>query len=84
MLKRFFTDRLRGLEEQARPGSAGRSPDLVVQVKAWRANCRRPTVCRYLAGDAMIWRVKVCQTGLVASVSGSTLWRWLHQDAIRP
>jgi hypothetical protein len=26
----------------------------------------------------------VCQSGLVASVSGSTLWRWLHQDAIRP
>ena len=22
--------------------------------------------------------------GLVASVSGSTLWRWLHEDAIRP
>jgi hypothetical protein len=21
---------------------------------------------------------------LVASISGSTLWRWLHQDAIRP
>jgi hypothetical protein len=26
----------------------------------------------------------VCQSGLVASISGSTLWRWLHQDAIRP
>lgn len=27
---------------------------------------------------------EVGQTGLVASVSGSTIWRWLHQDAIRP
>jgi hypothetical protein len=27
---------------------------------------------------------EVCETGLVASISGSTLWRWLHQDAIRP
>jgi hypothetical protein len=27
---------------------------------------------------------QVQQSGLVASVSGSTLWRWLHQDAIRP
>src|SRR5205085_12482818 len=27
---------------------------------------------------------ELCQTGLVASVSGSTIWRWLHQDAIRP
>ncbi len=26
----------------------------------------------------------VCQTGLVAQVSGTTLWRWLHEDAIRP
>jgi len=24
------------------------------------------------------------QSGLVASISGSTLWRWLHEDAIRP
>jgi hypothetical protein len=27
---------------------------------------------------------QACQTGLVASVSGRTIWRWLHQDAIRP
>jgi hypothetical protein len=27
---------------------------------------------------------QVQQSGLVASVSGSTLWRWLHEDAIRP
>jgi hypothetical protein len=26
----------------------------------------------------------VQQSGLVASISGSTLWRWLHEDAIRP
>jgi len=25
-----------------------------------------------------------CATGLVASISGSTVWRWLHEDAIRP
>ena len=24
------------------------------------------------------------RTGLVASISGSTIWRWLHNDAIRP
>jgi len=27
---------------------------------------------------------QVCQSGLVASISGSTIWRWLHHDAIRP
>jgi len=26
----------------------------------------------------------VCQSGLVASISGSTIWRWLHEDAIGP
>ena len=26
----------------------------------------------------------VCQSGLVAQLSQTTLWRWLHQDAIRP
>lgn len=25
-----------------------------------------------------------CRSGIVASVSGSTVWRWLHEDAIRP
>lgn len=27
---------------------------------------------------------EVCNAGLVASISGSTIWRWLHTDAIRP
>ncbi len=27
---------------------------------------------------------QVRQSGLVASISGITVWRWLHQDAIRP
>ena len=25
-----------------------------------------------------------CQSGLVATISGSTVWRWLNEDAIRP
>lgn len=24
------------------------------------------------------------RSGLVAAISGSTIWRWLHEDAIRP
>jgi len=27
---------------------------------------------------------QVCQSGLVAQISETTLWRWLHEDAIRP
>jgi len=59
-------------------------PDLVVQVKAWA--CELPAthdlpLSRWRCDDLAR---EVCQTGLVASISGSTIWRWLHQDAIRP
>src|SRR5580692_7735664 len=59
-------------------------PDLVVQVKAWA--CELPAthdlpLSRWSTTDLAR---EVCQSGLVASISGSTLWRWLHQDAIRP
>jgi hypothetical protein len=59
-------------------------PDLVVQVKAWA--CELPAahdlpLSRWSTTDLAR---EVCETGLVASISGSTLWRWLHQDAIRP
>jgi len=58
-------------------------PELVVQVKAWA--CELPAqhgrpLSRWSTADL----VQVQQSGLVASVTGSTLWRWLHEDAIRP
>jgi hypothetical protein len=59
-------------------------PELVVQVKAWA--CELPAthelpLSRWSTSDLVR---EVCHSGLVASISGSTLWRWLHQDAIRP
>ena len=59
-------------------------PDLVVQVKALA--CELPSqhgrpLSRWSTGDLV---QDVQQSGLVASLSGSTLWRWLHEDAIRP
>lgn len=59
-------------------------PDLVVQVKALA--CELPVkygrpLSRWSTSDLV---QHVQQSGLVASVSGSTLWRWLHEDAIRP
>jgi hypothetical protein len=56
----------------------------VVQIKAWA--CELPAqrdlpLSRWSTSDLVR---EVCRTGLVASLSGSTLWRWLHQDAIRP
>src|SRR6202171_365700 len=59
-------------------------PELVVQIKALA--CELPAtygvpLSRWNTPD--IAR-QVCQAGLVASISGSTIWRWLHEDAIRP
>ena len=59
-------------------------PELVVQVKALA--CELPAI-----HDVPLsrWSVselgnEVRQSGLVASISDSTVWRWLHADAIRP
>lgn len=59
-------------------------PELVVQVKALA--CELPAthglpLSRWNTPDLVR---QVCDSGLVASISGSTIWRWLHADAIRP
>jgi hypothetical protein len=56
----------------------------VVQIKAWA--CELPAnhnvpLSRWSTTDLAR---EACHSGLVASISGSTLWRWLHEDAIRP
>ena len=59
-------------------------PDLVVQVKALA--CELPALhdlplSRWSTADLAR---HVCQAGLAATISGSTVWRGLHEDAIRP
>jgi DDE superfamily endonuclease len=59
-------------------------PELVVQVKALA--CELPAIhdkplSRWSVGEL---GAHVRQSGLVASISDSTVWRWLHADAIRP
>jgi hypothetical protein len=59
-------------------------PELIVQVKALA--CELPAqhhlpLSRWSLGELTR---HVCQNGLVAQLSQTTLWRWLHQDAIRP
>ena len=59
-------------------------PEVVVTVKALAcelpARAQRPLACWSLSELA----AETQRTGLVASISGSTIWRWLHDDAIRP
>lgn len=59
-------------------------PELVVQIKALA--CELPTqhqraLARWSVPELARY---ACDPGLVASISDSTLWRWLHEDAIRP
>jgi hypothetical protein len=59
-------------------------PSLMVEVK--RIACERPMA----AGLPVAWwslpdlHREVLARGLVATISGTTLWRWLDADAIRP
>jgi hypothetical protein len=59
-------------------------PDVVVQIKALA--CELPSesgvpLSRWSTGE--IARAAI-QRGIVAEVSGSTIWRWLGEDAIKP
>lgn len=84
--KRFFFERLPGLEERSRPGRprAFYPPPVVAQVKALA--CELPAhrglpLSRMSTAD-VAREVRTC--GIVASISDKTVWRWLHEDAIRP
>lgn len=59
-------------------------PDLIVEIKALA--CELPAthqvpLSRWSAADVAR---QARQCGLVATISESTVWRWLHEDAIRP
>jgi transposase len=83
--KRFYEQRLPGLRDQPRTGRPPAfSPEVVVAIKALA--CEFPDACgvplsRWHAPD--LARAAV-ERGIVASISGTTVWRWLSADAIRP
>jgi hypothetical protein len=59
-------------------------PEFVVQIKA--IACELPAkygipISRWSTKDIARY---VRQSGLAATISGSTVWRWLHEDAIKP
>src|SRR5262249_27072793 len=68
----------------ARVAPAPFPPELIVQVKALA--CELPAQHQVpLARWSLSELVRqVCQSGLVAQLGRTTLWRWLHEDAIRP
>ena len=59
-------------------------PDLIIQVKA--IACELPAkydlpLSRWSTEDIELY---VQHSGIIASISGNTVWRWLHEDAIKP
>ena len=66
-------------------GGPGLSPpDVVVQVKALACELpvqRGQPLARWSVADLA---AETRRTGLVATISDSTVWRWLHEDAMRP
>jgi len=83
--QRFFEERLAGLEEEPRGGHPARfSPSVVVNVK--RLACELPSqsdvpLARWTIPDL---HREVVARGIVAQISGITLWRWLSADALKP
>ena len=71
--KRFFTDRLAGLEERDRPGRPRTFPqNSWYKLRPLPASCRRSTTCLYRVGALRIWFSK----------SNRAAW-WLPSAALR-
>src|SRR6202166_675528 len=71
----------RSLEAGVRPAFP---PSLVVQVKALA--CELPHTLGLPLSRLSVQEIRrhVISQGLVAEISGATLWRWLSSDALRP
>jgi hypothetical protein len=83
--KRFSLARRPGLEAEPRAGvKPAFPPSLVVQVKALA--CELPVKLGLPLSRLSIEEIRqhVISQGLVAEISGATLWRWLSSDALRP
>jgi len=59
-------------------------PSLVVQVKALACELPHPLGLPLSRLSLAELRRHVVTQGLVAEISGATLWRWLSSDALRP
>lgn len=84
--KRFFKERMAGLEERARLRDALGSfpPELTVEIKALAVELPATLglpLSRLSVADVARHAQRL---GLVARISDSTVWRWLNEDAIRP
>ena len=59
-------------------------PDIVVRIKALACELPRESgvpLSRYSTSEIASEAIR---RGIVAEISGASIWRWLNQDAIRP
>jgi len=83
--KRFYLQGLEGLEELPRGGRPQAfPPEVVVAVKAIACElpCRLGVPLSRLHVPDIV--SEVVTRGIEAEISGTTVWRWLSEDAIRP
>ena len=83
--KRFFEQGLGGLEERPRRGRPPVfSPEVVVAVKALA--CELPSRLEVPLSRLYVPDIasEAVSRGIVAKISGKTVWRWLSEDAIKP
>lgn len=69
------------------PGPGARPffpPEVVVSVKALACELPRELNLPFSRFSQRDLAREACRRGIVASVSGKTIWRWLHDDAIQP
>jgi hypothetical protein len=73
-----------GVDERPRPGRPRSFSPRRDSPKSrrWRASCRPRPAGRCRGGRRLNSRARA--RGIVCSISGTTVWRWLAEDAIRP
>ena len=52
--------------------------------RRWPANCRRKRTRRWLVGSVPTWPAPPSSPASSHAISGTTIWRWLSSDAIKP
>jgi transposase len=84
--RRFFHDRLEGLKDKPRAGRFARAvfpPQQVAEVKAIACELPATSGLPLSKFSRVELHRLVVQRG-VTDASASTIWRWLHEDAIKP
>ena len=82
--KRFFRERLDGLEDRSRRGRPPVFPPRVVaEVKALASELPAKLGLPLSRFSRSELRRQVLAAGIVADISGVTIWRWLHEDTVR-